>query len=441
MSTPDSSRQWLHHLVNQGHHLPGQHIDWLNQTRDMARKRIQTMELPHRKQEAWRYTSIDRLLKHRFLHSDNSVDTLQDAAVNEWIMQDTNSYRLVFANGHCVPRLCNVQGLPSEVTIGSLRASSSTDGKVIKRYLSRQPLHSSTDLFTTLNTAYLDDGLFVHVPKNVILDKPIEVLHLNMAMNSNLLILPRHLVVLETGASATLIERFVSSGTAVYFSNSESEIFVNDNARLTHYRIQDEGRQSHHLSRINIVQGADSSYKGAYFALGASWSRCDINAQFSSKGAHCDLSGLYTVSDKQLTDFHLTVAHNHAHCSSRENFRGIVAGNGRAVFDGRIVVEKQAQKTDAQLSNKNLLLSRDAEVDTKPQLEIYADDVKCSHGTTVGQIDPKQVFYLRSRGIADATAKKMICLGFAGEILEQLELDEVRSFVENRVQHSLFTQQ
>jgi Fe-S cluster assembly protein SufD len=295
-------------------------------------------------------------------------------------------------------------------------------------------------VFTTLNAANIDDGLFVHIPKNVALDKPIEVLHLNYTANSERLILPRHLVVVESGAQATLIERIASRGNAAYFANSVSEIFVGDNARLSHYRIQNESCQAHHLSRVNLLQGANSTYKAAHFALSANWSRCDINARFSGKGAHCDLSGLYTVNNKQLADFHLNVIHNHPHCSSRENFRGIIAGNGRAVFDGRIVVDPHAQKTDAQLSNKNLLLSRDAEVDTKPQLEIYADDVKCSHGTTVGQIDPRQVFYLRSRGIDEATAKKMLCLGFAGEILADIELEEVRSYIENCVQQSLFAQ-
>jgi len=440
MNTSEASRQWLEKLVNQTHHLPRQQIDWLHKTREMSRERMQSMPLPQRKQEAWRYTSIDRLVKHDFLHSDDSFYTLTDADISDWILADDSSYRLVFANGRCIPSLCNVQGIPSDVTIGSLGASLTTDGDLIQQYLSQQPSLASEDVFTTLNAANIDDGLFVHVPKNVALDKPIEVLHLNYAANSERLILPRHLVVIESGAQATLIERFTSRGNAAYFTNSVNEIFVGDNACLSHYHIQNESSQAHHLSRVNLLQGTNSTYKANYFALGASWSRCDINAQFSGKGAHCDLSGLYTVNDKQLADFHLNVIHNHPHCSSRENFRGIIAGSGRAVFDGRIVVEKHAQKTDAQLSNKNLLLSRDAEVDTKPQLEIYADDVKCSHGTTVGQMDPRQVFYLRSRGIDEAAAKKMLSLGFAGEVLEDIELEDVRSYVENCVQQNLFAQ-
>ncbi|MCI0506427.1 MAG: Fe-S cluster assembly protein SufD [Gammaproteobacteria bacterium] len=445
MNMSETGRQWLHNLITQGQILPDQQLDWLDQNRQAAWQQMQSFELPDRKQEAWRYTSIDRLIKYNFLHTSELSEILPGTEIGEWILPDNSSYRLVFINGHCVPRLCNIQGLPRNVAIGCLRASMSTDGEVIRHYLSnplfKQSSSTARDLFAALNTAYMDDGLFVHIPKNAALDRPIEVLHLNLAMDNELLILPRHLVVIDEGASATLIERYVSQGNHAYFSNNACDIFVNGNARLSHYRIQDESAQSHHLGRVNILQGADSNYKGVYLALGGSWSRCDIDARFSGKGAHCDIIGLYTVNAKQLTDFHLNVLHNHAHCSSRENFRGIIAGSGRAVFDGRIVVEKHAQKTDAQLTNKNLLLSLDAEVDTKPQLEIYADDVKCSHGTTVGQIDPKQVFYIRSRGIDEAMAKKMLCLGFAGEIFDQLDLPEVRSFVEQRVQNNLFAPQ
>jgi len=440
MNAPDAKREWLDELLNQEHILPVQHFDWLNQARAAAKQRAQSLELPQRKQEAWRYTSIDRLVKHHFTHADEAYDGTTEADLGEWIFSENAAYRLVFVNGYCVPRLCNVQGISSDVTIGSLRASLATDGNCIQRYLSEHALLESGDIFSSLNAAHIDDGLYIHIPKNVAVDKPIEVLHLSYANDSERLIQPHHLVVVENGAQATLIERFHSHGDSAYFTNSISNIFVNDNARLTHYRIQNESALAHHLSRTNLTQGADSTYQASLFTLGANWSRCDIDTRFSGKGAHCDLSGLYTVNDRQLADIHLNVQHNHAHCTSRENFRGIIAGNGRAVFDGRIVVETNAQKTDAQLTNKNLLLSRDAEVDTKPQLEIYADDVKCSHGTTVGQIDPRQVFYLRSRGIAEDAAKKMLCLGFAGEILEGIELEDVKSYVENRVQHSLFKQ-
>ena len=434
MSTPETTRDWINSLMSHGYdQLPGKHLAWIDQKRQQARNDIQSHELPHRKLEAWRYTSIDKLVKQPFVRTQESFYALQDSDIEDWILNENDSHRLVFANGHCIPWLSNIESLPSDIKIGSLRASLSTDPEVIEKYLAKHPAQFSQDIFLSLNTAFIDDGLFIHVPKNIKVEKPIEVYYLSLAQEDAPLVLPRNLVVLESGASATLIEHYGSTGNSVYFNNNVTELFVDDNAQLTHYRLQDESEQSHHLGRIKLVQGADSTYNSAHFALGASWSRSDIDVEFSGKGAHCELNGLYMVKDGHLADFHLNVVHNHAHCSSLENFRGILAGKGRAVFDGRIVVEKHAQKTDAHLTNKNLLLSRDAEVDTKPQLEIYADDVKCSHGTTVGRIDPKQIFYLRSRGIDEANAKRMLCIGFAGEILEKLALDEVKSFVETRV--------
>ena len=205
------------------------------------------------------------------------------------------------------------------------------------------------------------------------------------------------------------------------------------NARLQHHRLQHETRNARHLSRIELRQQTASEYHGVNVATGASWSRTDINARFDGPHAVCELDGLYTVGDGQYNDFHLDVLHNVPHCRSREDFKGIVYGDGRAVFDGMILVEKDAQKTDAQLSNKNLLLSQKGEVDTKPQLEIHADDVKCSHGTTVGKLDPNQLFYLRSRGIDQHRARQMICLGFAEQVLSSFDDAAVHDYVQSQM--------
>ncbi len=438
MSNQDTARQWINELTHWNpENLSGKQFEWLNQARQRAKQQIATMELPHRKTEKWRYTSIDRLVKTRFEHSQEVFDALQATDIDNWIIENEQSYRLVFANGHCIPRLCNIEGLTGEIKIGSLRAAMATDGNLIQHYLTTHPALRSKDIFTALNEAYINDGLFVHVPENIKLDKPIEVMHINLSVQDAPLILPRHLVILEQGSQATLVEQFSSTGDSVYFANHVNELFVNDNAQLTHYRVQNESTNAHHLSGINLLQGANSHYDSLHVALGANWSRNDIDVQYSGKGAHCELNGLYWVNNKQLSDFHLNVEHNQSNCSSVENFRGILSGKGRAVFDGRILVARDAQKTDAHLTNKNLVLSRDAEVDTKPQLEIYADDVKCSHGTTVGQIDPRQVFYMRSRGIDETAAKKMLCLGFAGEILEKVKLEDVKSFVEDRISQNI----
>jgi Fe-S cluster assembly protein SufD len=211
---------------------------------------------------------------------------------------------------------------------------------------------------------------------------------------------------------------------------------LEDNAALTHYRLQQESPRAYHMHQSFLAQAAHSQYRCTSLAMGGKWARHDLQVRFQAEGADCETNGLYLVGDRQLSDQHLDVMHSSPHNSSRHNYKGILHGAGRAVFDGRILVERNAQKTDAHLSNKNLLLTRNAEVDTKPQLEIYADDVKCSHGTTVGQLEPEQLFYLRSRGIDSSTAIKMLCLGFAGEILETIEQQPVREHTE-RILHGL----
>jgi Fe-S cluster assembly protein SufD len=273
-----------------------------------------------------------------------------------------------------------------------------------------------------------------------LLERPIELIHLSVGMDEPRVAQPRQLVVLEDGAQARLIERYVSLGRSIYCTNSVLELTLGADAVLEHQRIQDESPNAFHISGLYLSQGRGSSYRGINLGLGAAWARTDLVVRFSGEHAECDLSGLYLAGDQQLMDFHLDVDHRHPNCTSRETFKGILYGKGRAVFDGRVFVARDAQKTDAAMSNKNLLLSEGAEVDTKPQLEINADDVKCSHGTTVGQIEPEMLFYLRSRGISAPLARRMLCLGFAGEILDRIRPDALRDrlteLVGRRLEHA-----
>jgi Fe-S cluster assembly protein SufD len=437
MKTATESRQWFTHLLQQGDSSAAAETHaWLKQAREHARSALHKLPLPEKKQEAWRYTSIESLLEHEFEPVSADFDALQIEDIDNWLLPDTEAYRLVFANGRCVPALRNFDQLPEGVTIGSLRYALSHDPVSLAIWFGQTANHSE-HIFTALNTALINDGVLIHLQRDAVLDRPIEVVHLNLGLDKPQLIQPRNLLVLERGASAQLIERFESSGDSVYFHNAVTEILLEDNAKLNHYRLQQESPRAYHLHQSFLAQAAHSQYRSTYLALGSKWARHDLDVRFQAQGAECDTRGLYLVGDKQLSDQHLNVKHNRPHNASRHNYKGILYGNGRAVFDGRILVEQNAQKTDAHLSNKNLLLSRNAEVDIKPQLEIYADDVKCSHGTTVGQLEPEQLFYLRSRGIDTATAMKMLCLGFAGEILDNIELAPVRDYAERQIQSLL----
>jgi Fe-S cluster assembly protein SufD len=318
------------------------------------------------------------------------------------------------------------------VRIGSLQALLESDADALEDVLTRLAAEGS-HLFAALNTAAMQDGLVVMLEPGAVLERPIEVLHLSIGMDEPRVAQPRHLIRLGDGAQAEVIERYASLGEALYCTNSVLEIALGRDALLKHARLQQESPNAFHITGLYLSQAANSRYAGVNIGLGGIWARTDLVTRFSGEHAECDLQGLYLAGDKQLIDYHMDVRHGLPHCSSRERFKGILYGKGRAVFDGLVYVARDAQKTDAEMSNRNLILSPNAEVDTKPQLEIYADDVKCSHGTTVGQIEPEMLFYLRSRGISASIARRMLCLGFAGEIIEALGSEALRDYVTEQV--------
>ncbi len=395
--------------------------DWFTPTRLGAIRRLQGLELPERRQEGWRYTSLTPFLEHRFAPSAEDFSALELEDIDGHLLAGEDDYhRLVLVNGRFSASLSNLAGLPGGVGVHGLRAAMQADADpALKRLgsLSGDGEH----FFATLNAALMGDGAFIRIGPGSRLEKPIELLHLAVGGDDPPMAHPRHLMLLEEGAEATVIERFASLGPSVYFTNLVSEIFLEPTARLNHQRLQEESAKALHLAGLHLHQDAASRYQGTTAALGAAWSRTELNVEFRGAGGESVLNGLYLAGDRQVTDIHLDVRHQVPGCSSREHFKGILDGRGIAVFDGRVLVQKDAQQSHAHLANANLMLSRNAEIDTKPQLEIYADDVQCSHGTTVGQLDPEMLFYLRSRGIGEAEARKLICLGFAGEILETLQ--------------------
>jgi Fe-S cluster assembly protein SufD len=433
MNTQLSQREWFEAILAQNRLPPVDAEQYgLNTMRQEARQAFAHLPIPNRKQEAWRYTDLSELYAQHFEPQHTPMTALEAEDIEDWIYSAADSYRLVFANGQYTPTLSTFQSLPDGIRLGSLREAITTDGKFVIDWLARNKAHEP-DVFSELNRALLNDGLFLHVAANVEVPLPIEVVYLNLSFEHNTLAQPHSLVILEDGARAKLVERFISTGDSSYFFNGMSELVLGNHAALHHSRTQAESMQAHHLSRVTLHQATASEYRGMQVSTGGRWSRTDYTVQFNGQHAACDLQGIYAVGDQQYSDVHLDVRHAQPGCRSREDFRGIVYGKGRAVFDGRVVVEKAAQKSDAMLSNKNLLLSENAEVDTKPQLEIYADDVKCGHGTTVGRLDPAQVFYLRSRGIAEATARRMLCLGFAEQILAQVNDAKLHSFLTRQI--------
>jgi Fe-S cluster assembly protein SufD len=431
MNPQTEQRRWFNDTVaDNAAHLSGVGLRWLDVTRAEARQAVNELALPDRRQEAWRYSSLDRLYQQRFRHGGKHLP--QDADIERWVYSTGDSHRLVIVNGHFVANLSTRHALPDGVTISSLKQQLDYDPDQVAQWLAGSAWQKP-DVFSEMNRALINDGVIIRVGENVALDRPVEIVYLNTSADQDVLAQPYSLLMLEAGAQASVVERYTGDAEASYFFNGITAVSLGANARLQHYRLQQEGALAHHLSRVALRQASASEYHGVNIASGGAWSRTDIQARFEGPHAVCNLDGLYTVGEKQYTDFHLDVIHGLPHCSSREDFKGIVYGKGRAVFDGRILVEKDAQKTDARLSNRNLLLTPFAEVDTKPQLEIHADDVKCSHGTTVGRLDPNQLFYLRSRGIEEHEARKMICLGFAEQVLAQVEDEAVHDYIQHQI--------
>ena len=410
----------------------GAEADWLAAERSQAAERVRSQRVPTSKSEGWRYTGLRSLIEQGFVHVDEPVTALTPDDIEDLLVPGLDAHRAVLVNGRYSEPLSAHGDLPQGVRIGNLREMLAQDPGALEGVLTRVA-GEGNHLFASLNTAAMDDGLVLLLEPGAVLERPIELIHLSVGMDEPRVAQPRHVIRLGDGARAQVIERYVSLGDALYCTNSVLEIALGRDAALRHTRVQQESPNAFHITGLYLSQEAGSRYQGVNLGLGGTWARTDLVTRFSGEHAECELQGLYLAGDKQLIDYHMDVRHGLPNCTSRERFRGILYGKGRAVFDGLVYVARDAQKTDAEMSNRNLILSPNAEIDTKPQLEIYADDVKCSHGTTVGQIDPEMLFYLRSRGISAALARRMLCIGFAGEIIDALGPEALRDYVTEQV--------
>ncbi len=401
-----------------------------------AAMHLQALDLPRKKDEAWHYTPVTPLLEYRFTAANEDLAAPDRKQVEKFLTGDPEDIRIVLVNGSFHAGLSSIPDNINGLQVSSVRTAINIGTKnVINRLgtLSGEGTH----LFSALNTAVFTDGVFIRIGRDTIIDKPIEILYLSAASSNAPIFQPRNLIVLEENATATVAESCVSSNENPCFNNSVSEIFLGKGATLNHPRLQNENRQTRHLASLFVQLGKDSHYQCTTTDLGATWTRTEFNVEFSGENAECVLNGFYLAGDDQITTNHLNITHAVPGCSSREFFKGILKGNGKAVFDGNVIVEKDAQKTDAHLKNANLMLSRRAEIDTRPVLQINADDVQCSHGTTVGQIDPEILFYLRARGIPEPEAHRLVCLGFAKEVLQGYSWKPMRERIETILESRL----
>jgi Fe-S cluster assembly protein SufD len=388
---------------------------WLVERREAARARFGVLGLPTTKLEDWRFTSLGALGAIPF--GPARLDGSATAAAMVGAASRLGAIRLVLVNGKARNDLSVRGALPPGAFVGNLATALAEIPERVRPHLGR--LASFEDqAFVALNTAHMTDGVFVDLPAGAVLAEPIEILHVAEADGSPVAAHPRLLVVAGAGARATIVETFAGRGGEATLTNAVAEFVLGEGADVAHHRLQDEPERAFHLASVHVEQGAAARFTGHGLALGAALSRTEIRARLAGEGASCALSGLYMAKGTQLVDNFSVIDHAVPHCTTVENFKGILDGKSRGVFSGRIRVLPGAQKTNAQQMNSNLLLSDDAIVDTKPQLEIFADDVKCGHGGTVGQLDDTSLFYLRSRGLPEADARGLLIYAFAAEMVE-----------------------
>jgi Fe-S cluster assembly protein SufD len=407
---------------------------WLRGLRERGFARFCEVGFPTTKNEDWRFTNVSAIaqtpfqLAHDVRRSEATYsDTLDACRIPGAACQ------LVFLNGRFASELSDLGNLPQGVRAGSLAQAIAQDGASLEPHLGRY-LNIERDAFSALNTAFIEDGAYVYLPRGTVLEAPICFLFISLPGNDPEMTNPRNLIVAENATEASIVEDYVSLGSGVSFSNVVTELVAGEDAVISHYMIEREDRQVFNVSTLRTQQARSSNVSSHSVLLGGGLVRNNIHPVLAGEGGECLINGLFIGNGHQHMDNYMLVEHASPHCGSRQFYNGILDGHSHGVFHGRIIVHKDAQKTDAKQTNRNLLLSDDAQIDTKPQLEIYADDVKCTHGATIGQVEENALFYMRSRGIEETEARSLLLLAFANECLDRMKSAPVRDYLRDLVQ-------
>jgi Fe-S cluster assembly protein SufD len=409
----------------------GRNLPWLRKLRDDAFARFAEVGFPTTHDEDWRFTNIAPIVRTQFRLPGSALVQLPPAELKSWSIEGSAA-RLVFVNGRYAPELSRIDALPKGVAVSSLREQIEGNSDQISKQLGRYA-NTQRDAFVALNTAFIEDGAYVHVKRGVVVEAPIHLLFVSSSDHTALMSHPRNLIVFEDQSQGTVVEEYVSLGGGVMLSNSVTELVAGDDAHVSHYMVEREHNDAFNVSTLRIQQGRTANVASHSFLLGGGLVRNNVHPVLAGEGGECLINGLFVGSGKQHLDNFMHVEHASPHCASRQFYNGILDDRAHGVFHGRIVVHKDAQKTDAKQTNRNLLLSDDAQIDTKPQLEIYADDVKCTHGATIGQIDENALFYLRSRGLSEAQARQLLLLAFASECVERMRSGAAQIYVEQLI--------
>ena len=405
---------------------------WLAKLRRAAMESFAELGFPTTHDEEWMYTNVSALASTPFVPGRTKLTDELRQRIELLPLADLGCSRLTFFNGCYVPELSKLREVPAGLKAGSLASAWKNHGALLERHLGHYA-DASAHAFVALNTAFFEDGAFVEVPKGAVLQKPLHILHISHGAGKPTVSHPRNLILVGDTGQLTIIETFLSLEEDTTFTNTVTEIVAGDGALVDYCKVQQESDAAFHYARVQVRQEASSNVATHTIQLGGALTREEVQTVLDGEGAESLLHGLYLITGQQHVDNHTTIDHAKPRCSSREVYKGVLEGRAQGVFNGKIIVRPDAQKTDSKQSNKNLLLSEEAMVNTKPQLEIFADDVKCTHGATVGQIDPEAVFYLRSRGIGAQEAKKLLTYAFANDVMKQLKFQPLRERLAERL--------
>jgi Fe-S cluster assembly protein SufD len=405
--------------------------EWLPPLRHTAIERFDALGFPTTKNEDWHFTSVAPIAEREFQRAPVLARKVEASDLKPFDFGHPEWTSLVFVDGRFDAALSSHTKLPRGLVVMDLQRAWRDASVLLEEHLTRIAAFEN-DAFTALNTAFMSDGAVVHLAADAVIETPVHLIFVSTGIRDSLVTHPRNLIVAERNSRATVVESYVPLGDAAYFTNAVSEVVLRAGATLNHIKLQRESEKAFHVGNVQVTQERDSHLLSFSFATGAALSRTNVHTSLGGEGCGATLDGLYMVNGNQHVDHQTLVEHVEPNTFSREVYKGILDGSSHGVFNGRVYVHSKAQKTDGKQQNNNLLLSDSARIDTKPQLEIFADDVRCTHGATVGRLDEVALFYMKSRGIASARARELLTYAFAADVLEKIDVAAIREELEDQ---------
>ena len=396
--------------------------------RSEAIKAFETNGFPSKKEEAWKYTSLNNVLKHDYSVFPNQENALEYKDIKKYFIHDIDTYKIIFIDGKYSSHLSQVTHDGLDVCLMSSALNKDKYRPVIENYFNKL---APKDSLTSLNTAFSNEGAYIHIPKNKLVEKPIQIIHFSTGNETALMLQPRNLIVVDENSHVQIIERHQSLTNNPVLTNSVTEIFADKRAIIDYYKIQNDNKNASLIDSTFVDQKDQTNCFVHTFSFGGKLTRNNLN--FYQNGEHMDstMKGITIIGDKQHVDHNTLVHHIEPNCESHQDYKGIFADSSTGVFNGKVLVDKLAQKTNAFQSNNNILLSDKASINTKPQLEIFADDVKCSHGCTIGQLDESALFYMKQRGIPEKEARALLMFAFSNNVLNSVKIPELKQRITN----------